>query len=609
MQKMITLKWLKMPVITQSLDKGRSIAAQTKTSLMLRLGSAEASVAERSPGLAENQAAVMAEVDRVVLSVGSKDVTYIDGEIDAIRSSTASGKVDYLASLVHRTGLVASELGELLSETVAHHERRMKLLIHTLVTEGQTAPDPTFLVRPSAVLRSAAGHLRTADAWKLAVRLRQIYVWLPATVRDRLLYKSLSNTITVPPHAREQVISSFQRWRGWDLDNIPGSQLIASVFGGAPDHGNTPQPIMPLLVAFRLREVQLILDPGPKQNRLFLSELTARLEKKPNDTARKTTEPGNMPVLNINCNDAAINLNWELCELADVLLRLYNGSRRRDSPASQTSTEAAPDRTSDVQARPPMHVVMALSRGSVEVDTINLSAKILGNNLKASLLTHSLEDESTSLNFILSCDAVTSRLHHRSQLLGMFQLRNPSVFISHELQELDVVSCHTIKSTASSQSLTLVVRQDPIVLLEVVDVLVKDELAQLYQLKEQLPSSPPTHSDDHSIAGRMSSFRVNVAMFLDEYDISVPLLQSLTYNLSGVVSRAAVAANFGKRSSFLTLTIKEKSTRLSESMSTISPRKHFSFFVFPPNKSDRIKEFAWGPNLNHSCRTVFLPPD
>ncbi|RNJ53407.1 hypothetical protein D7B24_001929 [Verticillium nonalfalfae] len=582
----------------QSLDKGRSTAAQTKTSLMLRLGSAEASVAERSPGLAENQAAVMAEVDRVVLSVGSKDVTYIDGEIDAIRSSTASGKVDYLASLVHRTGLVASELGALLSETVAHHERRMKLLIHTLVTEGQTAPDPTFLVRPSAVLRSAAGHLRTADAWKLAVRLRQIYVWLPATVRDRLLYNSLSSTITVPPHAREQVISSFQRWRGWDLDNISGSQLIASVFGGAPDHGNTPQPMIPLLVAFRLREVQLILDPGPKQNRLFLSDLTARLEKKPKDTARKTTEPEDMPVLNINCNDAAINLNWELCELADVLLRLYNGSRRRDSPASQTSTEAAPDRTSDVQARPPMHVVMALSRGSVEVDTINLSAKILGNNLKASLLTHSLEDESTSLNFILSCDAVTSRLHHRSQLLGMFQLRNPSVFISHELQELDVVSCHTIKSTASSQSLTLVVRQDPIVLLEVVDVLVKDELAQLYQLKEQLPSSPPTHSDDHSIAERMSSFRVNVAMFLDEYDISVPLLQSLTYNLSGVVSRAAVAANFGKELIF-DFDIKENQHDFRVNVNN-QPRS-ISLLRIPPTNG-RIKS-RMGPT-EHSV-TVF----
>ncbi|KAM0283075.1 hypothetical protein ACHAQH_002678 [Verticillium albo-atrum] len=583
---------------TGSPGSGQPTTAQTRTSLMLRLGSAEASVAERSPGLAQSQAAVMAAVDRVVLSIGSKDLTYIDGEIDAIRSSTASGKIEYLASLVHRTGLVASELGALLSETVAHHDRRLKLLVHTLVTEGQNAPDPTFLVRPSAVLRSAARHLRTADAWKLAVRLRQIYAWLPVSARDRLLYDSMESTIAVPPHAREQVISAFQRWRGWDLDNIPGSQLITSVYGSSTEHGNTALPTMPLLVAFRLREIQMILDPGPKQNRVFFSDLSARLEKKPNGSAGSITGDQDLAVLNVNCNDAAVNLNWELCELADDILRLYNGSGRQNSSAGQPASEAESVRNADAKTRQPLHVVMALTRGSVEIDTINLSAKTLGNNLKASLLTHSLGDESTSMSFILSCDAVTSRLHHRSELLGMFQLRNASVFISHELQELEAVSCHTIKSTASSQSLTLVVRQDPIVLLEVVDVLVKDELAQVYQLKEQLPSSPSMQGDDQSIVEKLSSFRVNVAMFLDEYDISVPLLQSLTYNLSGVVARAAVAANFGKELIF-DFDIKENSHDIRVNVNN-QPRS-ISLLRIPPTNG-RIKS-RMGP-VEHSV-TVF----
>ncbi|KAM0328020.1 hypothetical protein ACHAQA_005421 [Verticillium albo-atrum] len=527
----------------------------------------------------------------ITVCLNPTSVRYVSGLIEALQPTDPEDILDAL-QMDAVTGLIDQQKQANIKGQVKDLLLKIPRASIRFLNSGGDEPDSN-----ETVLRSAPQHLRTADVWKLAVRLRQIWSWLPEATRDRLVYNSMENSVATPPQAREQVINAFQRWRGWDLDNISGSQLITTVYGGPPEHNGVVPAEIPLLVAFRVGEIQMILDPGPKQNRVFFSELSARLEKRLNDSAGNTTGGEDLAVLNINCNDAAVNLNWELCELADDILRLYNSSGRRGSHADQ-ATMAEPELVTDRKPRQPLHVVMALARGSVEVDTINLSAKTLGHNLKASLLTHTLGDESTSLNFILSCDAVTSRLHHHSELLGMFQLRNPSVFISHELQELDSVSCHTIKSTASSQSLTLVVRQDPIVLLEVADVLLKDELAQLYQLKQQFESESPPHGDEHSIVERMSSFRVNVAMFLDEYDISVPLLQSLTYNLSGVVARAAVAANFGKELIF-DFDIKENSHDIRVDVNS-QPRS-ISLLRIPPTNG-RIKS-RMGPT-EHSV-TVF----
>ncbi|KAL0933108.1 fermentation associated protein [Colletotrichum truncatum] len=569
------------------------VKCNKRTSVQLKLGSAEASASERLSGAEENQAAFMAQIERVMVSLGSKDVTYIDADIGSIKSSTASEKIEYLASLIHRTGVVATELGELLGQTMSRHEDRIKHFVFNLMTDGHPVGDPSFLTRPSAVLRSASEHLRTFDSWKMVSRLRQIWTRMPASFRDSLQVNCISGAVSPPDDALQRVLDSFQRWRSWDLYNVAGSELIKNVFGAANSDGSLDTPDLPILAALRLSDVQLLLDPGPKENRIIFADLTIRLEKKsagssePPDDAN--AEPKNMTVLNVYCGEAAIMLNWELCELAEDVLRLYNKSKRGTKPRQVSKKESAPPDKSKPQDA--FHVVFAVGRGSIEVDTINLSATSLGHNLKASCLLDGYEKTGSSVNFILSCDAVTSRLHHRSELLGIFQLRDPSVFVSHELLETDTTSCHTIKSTASSRALTFAVKQDPLFLVEVVDYLVKDELTQIHKLQKQLPDSPAPRRDSIKIAERLSSFRVNVAMFLDEYLISIPLLQSMTYNISGVVARAAVAANFGKELIF-DFDVKENSHEIR--MDVRNQPRSISLLRIPPTNGRIVSHIGQG---------------
>ena len=520
-----------------------------RRSLHLRLDSLEATALERFPDVDEVEAAVMAQVENTVISTGSRDLTYIDAQVGAVSATTASGKIEYLASLVHRTSTMASELGELFSDILSKNEEIPKLLAFKLASRYPHAGDAPFFTRPSAVLRSAEDHLRTFDSWKLALRLRQIWSDMSTVEKEQLYLECWGSRPAPPENAAQEVIKAFQRWRNWDLGNLSESVLINKIFG--PMGGKRPVPSkVPVLGACQIGEVEMVLDPGPKENKTTVLDVSVRVEQ--NDKRRSASEDlpdvdGPLVAVNIHCEEAAVKFNWELCALANSLLKLYSRNFDEQKPEPAESPNEKKEKTSSTELSQALHVAFSVGRASWAVDTVNLSAKTLAHGMAASLLIHGPGTAITANNFLIACDGVTSRLHSHTQLLGMVQLRQPSIFASHEMQKSDSVDSHTVKSTASCKDLALAIKEDPIALLEVADLLVRDELAQLYRLKNQLPKSTPEPSRrGRRIAERLSAYRVNVALFLDEYKISIPLLQSLTYNISGVVSRAAMAANFGQ---------------------------------------------------------------
>ncbi|OAQ94637.1 fermentation associated protein [Purpureocillium lilacinum] len=518
-----------------------------RTSLHFRLNSAELSASERLSSLQAPQAAVMVEVDTVMVSLGAKEVTYFDADVGSIVGSTATEKIEYLASLIHRTGSMASDLERLLAETTSRQGNRVKYLAHGLLQEGRSVNDPSFLIRPSAVLRSAHRHIRTVDSWKMIMRLRQIWATAGDKLRSRLLQNCNDNPPPLPANAAESVISAFQRWRSWDLENVASSVLMRTMFGKMKGvESAIPSQEYPLLGACRLAETRFVLDPGPKQNSISFLDINVRIDKKPSKSADNLPEvpgfDGPLMVVDVCCGDAAIHMNWELCELADDILRLYN----RAQTQQRKTPRPAKSRVED-GAKPPsaLQVVIEVIQGSVDIETVNLTSKTLSNGIKTSVLMYNTEDRDKLASVMVNCNAVTSRLHSHSQFLGMYQLRQPSLFLAHEAEDTEEATLHAIKATASNQGFTLEVKQDPTVLLEVLDLVVKDEVTQLYRVKKQVPVSPTT-AEPVKITDRLSKVKINVAMFLDGYTITIPLLQSLTYKITGVVARASCATNYGQ---------------------------------------------------------------
>lgn len=525
----------------------------TKTSFHLRVTSIEASAAERLANLDAAQAAVAASLEHVLISMGSKDVTYIDGDVGSLRASSSSDSIEYLAALIHRTNILASENGSIFSKVVNRGEQRPKYLTHRLMADSQSIGDPSFIVRPSAILRAASEHLRTYDSWKLASRLRQVWTSTNRKVQDGLYMDCQKSDLTLPDDARQKVVKSFQKWRNWDLDNINGSELLNNIFGTVSAGTAPSQKKMPLMAVFRLQEAAFVLDPGPKQNQIYVVDITTRLQTKETQLEEMReatgTVQGPLTIVNACCSQAGINLNWELLELAENILKLYGKSGGQKEEEDTEHEEKSKSEASDPSPPSSVHFVFSLGQGAISLETVNLRSDVQSDNLNVSVLMAKRGDLTDS-NAILACSSVTTRLRSHQQQLTTLRLKGPSVFLSHELQLANFTSVHTVKATASSDDLKLIVKQDPLMLSEVLDTVVRDELAQLYQLKEHLPPSPepaPVPAPSKAkIATRLSSFRVNLAMFLSSYTITVPLFRSLTYTIKGVVARAAMAANFGK---------------------------------------------------------------
>lgn len=524
-----------------------TVPSRSRTSMQLQMGGVKLSAAERQASLMQAQAAVKVHIDDVMVSLGAKDITYLDAEIGSVVGSTVSDNIEYLAALIHRTGNIASELTHLLTEASNHHTNRIRYCCCRLLEMGRATNDPSFLIRPSATLRSVNQHLRTFDSWKMMMRLRQI--WTVMHQEDRLeLSQSCAGT---PPRlfskAADQAVEAFQQWRSWDLDSPSTAVLLKKIFGNVGSSKSTSDDSPPFLGACRLREMKFSLDPGPKENTISVIDVNTRFERKADDSiaAMLKVEGAEdmLSTVNLSCGEISIDLNWQLCDLAGIILELYN----RNPPSFSRESNDAEDTLSATEKpgkRTAVHLFLDVAKGSLNLESINLHGTNLLQGLKSSALIYKAESGLAFNSLLMNCDAVTSKAFSHSQLLWTFQLLYPSISSSQELCESLDEAFNTIKGVASSRGLSFEANQDIMGLLEVADLLVRDEGAQLLRLRAQLPKSTKPEQPT-KITERLSKLKLNIVMFLDGYSISIPLLQSLTYKVSGVVARAACAANLG----------------------------------------------------------------
>ncbi|KAL5601153.1 hypothetical protein BROUX41_005958 [Berkeleyomyces rouxiae] len=578
-------------------DPFKSKTRSDRTSFRASFGNMTFSASERLHAGAEPQAAVQAHIDTATVSMGSRDVTSVDTDVGNITCSMSSSKLQYLASLIHRSDVLVKSISNTVEELMTSHKDRVQFFVQQVLTQNSRTPDPPFLVRPSAVLRSVPGHLRVHDSWKMIQHLRQIWSKMNPLARHELLTACLEAHPVPSQDVYTQVTGQFTKWRGWDLGPLSESVLLKKIFGHVKEttakptqntlHGRAPYlsapPLTttnkepPLLVTCHMGEIELVLDPGPKQNRAALMGLTAKV--KSNDSRNSSSsslDNINDPLItmvNLHCREAAAKVNWELCELADDVLALYSRTSFDDAsepaagdPKHTEQTKVKGKATDKATNKMRLHFVVAIGKSSIEIDTINLHSTALCSGTNASILVDTLPGDIKSFNLIVSSHAVTSSLFSHSVKLAMFQLQEPSLFISHEGRETANLASHVIKCAPSSKSMSLLVKQDPLALLEIADLLIRDEFARLYKLKASFPTKSTVPSSTTAsplkITDRLSAIKINVAMFLNDYSITIPLCQTLTYNFQGVVARAAVATNYGKELIF-DFDIKENTHSLS----------------------------------------------
>ena len=530
---------------------------------------------ERVEGSSKNQASVRADIYDLVAWLVSGQRSTSSVQFRDIEVVSTSRKVEYLAALVHRTTSITDDLIYRFRQVVEEERRQRRNLVLLLTTAGGDTPDPPCLTGASYVLRSETNHPRRSDSWKMMARLRFVYQCMSRRQQDDILQRCFSEPTKCPDDSAAQVIAKFDQWRTWDLAHAKKSLLVQKLYGSLVEDSDAKirEPAI-ISAVLKVGQIRLLIDPGPNQNELSIDTLIVGIAlNQPLMTGEgipvQLSSSAKTSMLQIHCIKTTTRLTWELCELVEDIFRLFNESPVK---ASSQGNEICATGTTTMGDHH-LHVVVASETNLISLDTINLKLVSLGQGLKISFVLSRKGPGFPGINFLISADAVTSEVLNRSKILTMHKLKRPSTYIFVDSNTTGQSTTRTWKAACSSQSLSFEVREDLLGLLEFVDLVLGDEVEHVYKLVQSLrPAYRNSPRGTKSISNTTVN-KVYVALFLNTYNISLALLPSLLYVISGNVARAAVAKKESSKV-LMDLDIKEHShafmTRTDGSQQEIS---------------------------------------
>ncbi|KAI9709042.1 MAG: hypothetical protein M1812_007798 [Candelaria pacifica] len=529
---------------TDTQGQGSTESTKQASAVHMLLRSVAFSATERSGKDLHQHAAIQANLDDIIFWAASNQVLLADLQFRGLEVATASKKLEYLASLIHRTTVLGDDLARAFSKMDAEQQMRLRYFAFSLTMAGSDVADPLFLTRPSHILRSANNHLRVHDSWKIISRFRYIYQCLTTDVKDSLSSQMLNGVCRCPLDAESRIISSFDQWRSWDLDHLKKSYAIQKLYrSSAPAEEPHPSKSTPTTVSLKTGEIRIVVDPGAKQNEIVLEAVVVAVAK---DVPRQDTRsvPAGSPLdekitcVHTNLKKAAIRLNWELCELLEDILRLYN----------QGEVDANPESTASVNTTLPIvhrqyHIVFGADSGVVALDTINLKYISVSKGLKGSFVsTDQRTDGNGALaSLLLNADIASTELVNHSKVISVLTFHLPSIYVSFDRHFLDDSMVNFWKIALSNKDLSFEIREEVVGLIEVVDLILQDEVAYINDLIKSQPARDTSQPPKLLMTEKKPVHRFNVAIFSDVYQLRIALLNTLTYVVSGTIARASVA--------------------------------------------------------------------
>ncbi|KAI1004516.1 hypothetical protein K3495_g3697 [Podosphaera aphanis] len=525
----------------------------TTFTMYMSISSANFSVREKFDDIKENQVAINSILKDLIIWTTFKNDPVVDLRFKSLELATSCSQVVYIASLIHRTMTLATNLADLVSAYSKQQKLRTRSLLYLIATTKQRTSEPLFLTRPSYVLRSTSGHLRTKDEWMIIARLHHIYSSFDSISQNEIASRCLNDPINTGADADEGaqrcMTSILTRLKSWSLNNESDCSVISKVYGQPIDNSLQTPSKKNFTSSLRTEFIWLVVDPGPKQNGISISRIAINFRniKKPANTnilLQADEQPTHMIILEVFLSEFSVEVNWELYRIAGDILRLFhdyqNSKDILTTPLSEEKSETFLSLLKD-----DIHVVFAMERSSINIDTINISGATFIRKIEASFIAtkHTDVEAERISNFILAMDTITSEIKSHSQVLASLQLRSPCLNLSYIDRDGCENSTSMLEIAGNCKEISLTFNQDLLALMEVLDLVVVDEISQGYDiLQAGSYQSPHKLGTNTSSSEKFPIPNISVALFLDSYKIRIPLLQSLTYHMSGEMARASVSA-------------------------------------------------------------------
>ncbi|KAF2736772.1 hypothetical protein EJ04DRAFT_575176 [Polyplosphaeria fusca] len=513
------------------------------------LGSLGMSITERPPNQANSDVAVQAEIrDLLVWMLQNKEMS-LNVSFRAFEAATASKKIEYMASLIHRTTLLIDELIGRFNEPGAKQQMRLRYLAWFLTTVKDNASDPAFLTRPTYALRSTKDHLRNHDSWKIISRFRYIWQCLADSDKDNILNHCSQTSVGCPHDAEEKVFEMWDQWRTWDLAHVKKSLAMRNLFGSPTDSPLGTNAI-PIYVDIRSALTRLVIDPGPTQSEAALHILAIQVAIVPpppptglmlvgSETLRKST------VVQINSRDASLRISWEIFELIEMLVNMFNENKPSNhSHRPRPTLETLQDTTEHN-----FQIVYVTDNAQITLDTINLRGVSQAKRFQISVAGSQKggTGHGNTITVLAHLQQGLMELRSRSRLLLKSEFDRPSLYVSHCKHSRNEHASDEIKIAGASRMIRVQVQEDILGFIEVIDTVLRDEVAYFYKkatVIQQANKKQTTKSDPNAAPLQLPN--ITLALLMDEYAAEFTLLQSLTWSIAGSYGRVSVVPAIGR---------------------------------------------------------------
>ncbi|KAF9693199.1 hypothetical protein EKO04_008706 [Ascochyta lentis] len=535
-------------------------AGEDSLALHTTLGSLGLSVTERALQGPSEGVAVQAELrDVLVWSLQNKESS-VNISFRSFETAAASKKIEYLASLVHRTTLLAEELALGFVEADERQQHKLRYLAWYLTSVQDQYADPAFLVKASYALRAARDHLRSHDSWKIISRFRYTWQCLPSYEKRDLTRKCAQRSVGCPEDAEEMIIAMWDQWRTWDLAHVKKSLAMRLLFGHLTDSLPAPESA-PLYLDIKSAGIKLIVDPGPKQSEVELVILAVNVAlrppvRKPDALGVVAAEtPTQSSTVQISSRETLFHIHWEICELAEALTNLF----LKDNDASSTTALAKPSPPKQAKTfanHQDVQVVFVTDRSQIILDTINLRSVMTGRRLRFSFMD--ADKKPSDLGEILSAhihlELAVGEIFSRSRSLAKAQFEQPSLYFALAEHEKNSNIPKEIKAAAASQMIIIKVQEDVLGFVEVADAVLRDEVAYFQRQSKAIQSVVKRNKEKKTSETKPTPNKVRdaqlpnvtLALFMDAYQVELALLQPLGWSISGKSGRIAVVPTLGK---------------------------------------------------------------
>jgi hypothetical protein len=490
-------------------------------------------------------ASAQISLEDVEFWLGSRPQINAKLQLRSVEAFTWGKQIGYLSSLIHRTGVVAEQIGN--DFKVPDQNHKLRHLVYHLTVEGAHLADPVFLTKPSYVLRSAGDHLRQNDSWKCISRLRSMYRSLPRSKCEKIISGVAGQVVEYPKDAEEHVLASFDQWRNWDHGNVQNSFLMERIWGkrmSLPTHLASQHIRGELFVG----SIRLLLDPGPKQNECAVKDLDiiASLLRTPNTAVK--ANPGRSQLsqkitFQGYCARIALNLNWVLVDLiGDTLVQFQDVATDSDNSTPILRSRASEDLPPNTE----MQLVFGTDLGSLTFDSTNLTLTFAAEKLRASAIHSDKTQQNETLNLVLSANSALAKLlSNESQILG-WKLSLPAIHASQSSKPDMPPRPSDLRVAGICHKLRFDLKEDILKVLSIIHRVIADEVDLIHKLISRLDVGKRPRPRATAQTTSMP-LNIRVALFLDDYRLNLRLLPSLTYTISGRVARTSLRPSHDSR--------------------------------------------------------------